>query len=330
MRTRTADVAPAIRRRASRAAPRAPRRRRATGSVNAASSSSPTASTSCPACVGERRRAGGVADAPDDDGVVDLRVLLERRRALDVCEEECDGAGREGCSQARVYGRYPASGGQGAAGSRPGSWCPRREGSRRERPSSASTRSASPRRPDPRRDRRRRRRRRRRSTRSVPLTVLRRDTRPRSPARTSRRWSGLSRRRSRRRPRRRARAARRGCELDRYRRARRERLERRPEPAVGEHRRVDAACELPKLLERLRELLRARREQLERGLVGRSPAATRARRSETESATSRCCAPSCRLRSSARRASPRRARCAAREARSSSSPPLALGDVDAR
>ena len=95
-----------------------------------------------------------------------------------------------------------------------------------------------------------------------------------------------------------------------------------PEAAVGQDGRVDAARELAQLLERERELLLGAVEQLARPLGVLCSCPGRAAASAT-SATSRCWAPSCRLRSSrrrsacrprrsgrARRAAPRRARAA--------------------
>ncbi len=93
----------------------------------------------------------------------------------------------------------------------------------------------------------------------------------------------------------------RGLQLHGDRRAMGERLERGVEAAVAEHGRVDAARQLAQLLERRVELGRRRYEQLLR--VSGSSSATRVRaiRSFSAIATSRCCAPSWRLRSSRRR-----------------------------
>ena len=87
-----------------------------------------------------------------------------------------------------------------------------------------------------RRDRRRRRRRRRPPRPRGRCARATRHAWPASPARTWRRWSAPRRPRSRRRPRPARAAAPSGSrELDGHRRAPGERLERRAEPAVGEH-----------------------------------------------------------------------------------------------
>ena len=107
-------------------------------------------------------------------------------------------------------------------------------------------------------------------------------------------------------------------ELDRHRRAAGERLERAPEAAVGQHRGVDAARQLAQLLERgLQLLLRGRRAGAPRRSGSRASLLS-ARRRLSESATSRCWAPSCRLRSSRRRSASPASTIRAREARSSS------------
>ena len=106
-----------------------------------------------------------------------------------------------------------------------------------------------------------------------------------------------------------------GSIADRARRRLGERLERGREPLVGEHRREDAVRELAQLGER--------GAQLGLGLVERrgarlvAPRSARSSRSASESATSRCCAPSWRSRSSRRRSASPASTMRAREARSS-------------
>ena len=90
-------------------------------------------------------------------------------------------------------------------------------------------------------------------------------------------------------------------DLDRDRRPRQQRVERRAEAALGEDGRVDAARELAQLREPVGEIVLGRRRgspARPRGSLS-SFAATMLSSSATE--TSRCCAPSCRLRSSRRR-----------------------------
>ena len=89
-------------------------------------------------------------------------------------------------------------------------------------------------------------------------------------------------------------------ELDGHRRAVGERLQRRLQAAVGEDRRMDAARQLAQLRQRGREL--GRRAVHERRVAPSSPTRLRIMRSVSESATRRCWAPSCRSRSSRRRA----------------------------
>ena len=184
---------------------------------------------------------------------------------------------------------------------------------------------AGPNRPPGRRRRRRRRTQRRGARRSSARPRPARTT----PARTWRRSSASPRRRSTRRPRPRARSARPvGATTRPGRCPRRERLERRPQAAVGEDGRVDSAGELAELRERLRQLLARAVEEL-RGAAGSDSSFDSTRRSETDSATSRCCAPSWRFRSSTRRArsSARHETCARRA--QVLCDPLALGDVEA-
>ena len=155
-------------------------------------------------------------------------------------------------------------------------------------PSSAASRSSSPRRPEP------------RATSAPPtpssatstvrcaVGAARRSPRRASPARTSRRWRAPRRRRSRPRSRPgRAAASSRRLDRHRHRRARDQRLQRRLEPALGQHRRVDAARELAQLGEaRAQLLLRAVEQRRELLVVLHAPArasaaAARARRAAT-------------------------------------------------
>ena len=108
-----------------------------------------------------------------------------------------------------------------------------------------------------------------------------------------------------------------GVELDRERRARGERLERRREPAVGEHGRVDPAGELAQLLEREGEL-GARALRISEAPSGSPSSFAWASRRASESETSRCCAPSWRFRSSRRRSAACTSTMRARDRRSSS------------
>ena len=71
-----------------------------------------------PAVPGERG-AEELADPPDDHLVVDLGVLLEGRRALDVREEERDRAGGRAAHRRESTDAIRALGEQGAAGSAP-------------------------------------------------------------------------------------------------------------------------------------------------------------------------------------------------------------------
>ncbi len=78
-------------------------------------------------------------------GVVDLRILLQSCRSLDVCEEEGDDSGRQLAHGRRVYfARHPASGSSARIVVPPCGGL-----STASVPSSTATRSASPRSPDP-------------------------------------------------------------------------------------------------------------------------------------------------------------------------------------
>ena len=184
------------------------------------------------------------------------------------------------------------------------------------RPSSASTRSASPRSPEPRAARRRPRRRRRSRSRA-PVACARRarwrvacgvlgDVGERLRGDEVRReldGSGSA-------------ASASQATDGRHRRAGRERLERGRE-AVVEHRRMDPARELAQLGERLASSsLAAVTSSSARRVVADAAAS---RRSCSASATSRCWAPSCRLRSSRRRSASPAATIRSREAWSSAS-----------
>ena len=99
------------------------------------------------------------------------------------------------------------------------------------------------------------------------------------------------------------------------------------EPALGEDRRVQAARQLAQLRGRPVELLGRLGQRL--GAPPRPPAATwsAARRRSIATASSRCCAPSCRSRSTRRRSASAASTTRARDARSSSISATALGDV---
>ena len=109
-------------------------------------------------------------------------------------------------------------------------------------------------------------------------------------------------------------------ERDRDAAAVRELAERLGQAALREHRRVDAATELAQLLERLQQALPRLAHQ--RSGVGAAVAVAR-RASASPSAiameTSRCCAPSCRLRSMRRRSASAASTMRVRDAASSSS-----------
>ena len=92
-------------------------------------------------------------------------------------------------------------------------------------------------------------------------------------------------------------------------------LQRRVEPAVGQDRGMDAAGELAQLRQGRPRAPGAPVDQAPRGS---SSPTRRAIRSVSASATSRCCAPSCRSRSSRRRAGSAVSTMRARDARSSS------------
>ena len=148
--------------------------------------------------------------------------------------------------------------------------------------------------------------------------------------RTSRRWRAPRRRRSRPRARS-AGAAARATSTDTRRQDRRaagERLERRGEPVV-EHGGMDAAGELAQLLQRVRELVAGRvHEPL--AARGSLSSGARIRRSWSAMPTSRCCAPSCRLRSSRRRSVSPAATSRSRDARSSASARARLASAATR
>ena len=148
-------------------------------------------------------------------------------------------------------------------------------------------------------------------------------------ARAWRRWSAPRRRRSRRSPRVRAGAVRQ-VDVDRHRdrAARREGGDGGVQAAVGQHRRVDAAGEVAQLDERLLGLA-VRLVDQARASAGSSVA--RARPSVMASATSRCCAPSCRSRSIRRRSASAAATMPARVSSSVSDAddqPLALARLE--
>ena len=107
-------------------------------------------------------------------------------------------------------------------------------------------------------------------------------------------------------------------DLDGERRPQNERLERGAEPAVGEHVRVEPPCELAELLERAGSSSRARARISVASATSVSIRDSASRR-ESDSAASRCCAPSWRLRSRRRRAASVASTIRARDARSSSS-----------
>ena len=107
-------------------------------------------------------------------------------------------------------------------------------------------------------------------------------------------------------------------DLDRQRRAGDERRDRRREPALGQHRGVDAARQLAQLGRGLRQLLADALEERAGAAPGPCRPARRAIRTSSASATSRCCAPSCRSRSILRRAASAASTMRAREACSSS------------
>ena len=90
----------------------------------------------------------------------------------------------------------------------------------------------------------------------------------------------------------------RGVDLHRDGRPRRSVSSAGREAAVGEDCRMDAAGELAQLRERLGQLLARAGEQLRCAAAGSDASFDSTSRSETESATSRCCAPSWRFRSS--------------------------------
>ena len=91
------------------------------------------------------------------------------------------------------------------------------------------------------------------------------------------------------------------AQLDRQRRAASSACERRAQPAVGQDRRVDAARQLAQLLERELAARRRRGRAAPRPRPGRSCSLRSARPTCSDSATSRCWAPSWRSRSRLRR-----------------------------
>ena len=87
-------------------------------------------------------------------------------------------------------------------------------------------------------------------------------------------------------------------DVDRHRRRATRARRAQRQPAVGEHGRMDSARELAQVLDRARRAPRGRRPRSSRASSGRSSSRFSASRSVSESETSRCCAPSWRLRSS--------------------------------
>ena len=144
--------------------------------------------------------------------------------------------------------------------------------------------------------------------------------RRRSRGRTWRRWPAPRRRRSTpRAPPARAGAPRLSKEtVVGDARARRQRVERGLQPVV-EHRGMDAARELAQLLQRLRELVAGRVQRAASASAGSLRMRLWIIRSWSATDTSRCCAPSWRLRSSRRRSASPAATMRSREARSSAS-----------
>ena len=304
---------------------RGPRPRRQPASPNAATNSSPTASTSTPSVRGDLRRAACDAGARSPAGSRAGASRCNARRALDVREEERDDAGRA----SHVYGRASVFRQLvalvGERDLRANATCRRRPGSR----SRATRRAPRPGRParaarcrPP--DRRPRPRRRRRS-REHAVRSSRPRRAPTTPARTWRRSRAPRRRRSTRPPR----PPREPLVGGRRARPEAARARRAPRARRRSPRSVRTAGWIPRASSRSSSSAcvsssraPARSAAAPSGL-GRELRLRRAR-SATDSATSRCCAPSCRLRSSPRRASSSARTSRAREARQVLGDPLAL------